>query len=106
MQNLASDIDLMVKPFHIDELVTKVRDMLSEPSSAIGNNVSGLMGRLEDFDLADIIIAEGMETVEQLDVFKTMKGEYAQGFYLFRPTDSGAAEELLSAGRYSVEGKL
>jgi HD-GYP domain-containing protein (c-di-GMP phosphodiesterase class II) len=55
MQDLASDIDLMVKPFHIDELVTKVRDMLSEAYSTIGNNVAGLMGRLEDFDLSDIV---------------------------------------------------
>jgi HD-GYP domain-containing protein (c-di-GMP phosphodiesterase class II) len=55
MQDLASDVDLMVKPFHIDELVTKVRNMLSEPYSANGNNVAGLMGRLEDFELADII---------------------------------------------------
>jgi diguanylate cyclase (GGDEF)-like protein len=43
------------------------------------------------------VIAEGIETVEQLDVFRTMKGEYAQGFYLFRPLDSEAAGDLLSA---------
>jgi diguanylate cyclase (GGDEF)-like protein len=43
------------------------------------------------------VIAEGMETVDQLDVFRTMKGEYAQGFYLFRPMESKAAGELLSA---------
>jgi EAL domain-containing protein (putative c-di-GMP-specific phosphodiesterase class I) len=42
------------------------------------------------------VIAEGIETVEQLDVFRTMKGEYAQGFYLFRPMDGTAAGELLS----------
>jgi diguanylate cyclase (GGDEF)-like protein len=48
-------------------------------------------------DLGLDVIAEGIETVEQLDVFKTMKGEYAQGFYLFRPMDSGAAGDLLSA---------
>jgi diguanylate cyclase (GGDEF)-like protein len=43
------------------------------------------------------VIAEGIETVEQLDVFRTMKGEYAQGFYFFRPMDSEAAGDLLSA---------
>jgi diguanylate cyclase (GGDEF)-like protein len=48
-------------------------------------------------DLGLDVIAEGIETVEQLDVFRTMKGEYAQGFYLFRPMDSGAAGDLLSA---------
>ncbi|MEJ2683108.1 MAG: EAL domain-containing protein [Candidatus Sulfobium sp.] len=43
------------------------------------------------------VIAEGMETVEQLDVFREMKGEYAQGFYLFRPMNGEAAGELISA---------
>ncbi len=48
-------------------------------------------------DLGLDVIAEGVETVEQLDVFKDMKGEYAQGFYLFRPMDSKAAGNLLSS---------
>jgi diguanylate cyclase (GGDEF)-like protein len=48
-------------------------------------------------DLGLDVIAEGVETVEQLDVFRTMKGEYAQGFYLFRPMDGASARELLSA---------
>jgi diguanylate cyclase (GGDEF)-like protein len=48
-------------------------------------------------DLGLDVIAEAIETVEQLDVFKNMKGEYAQGFYLFRPMDSKAAGEHLSS---------
>jgi diguanylate cyclase (GGDEF)-like protein len=48
-------------------------------------------------DLGLDVIAEGVETVEQLNVFRTMKGEYAQGFYLFRPMDGASARELLSA---------
>jgi diguanylate cyclase (GGDEF)-like protein len=48
-------------------------------------------------DLGLDVIAEGIETVEQLDAFKNMKGEYAQGFYLFRPMDGRAARDLLSA---------
>lgn len=48
-------------------------------------------------DLGLDVIAEGIETVEQLDVFKDMKGEYAQGFYLFRPMESKAAGNLLSS---------
>jgi diguanylate cyclase (GGDEF)-like protein len=43
------------------------------------------------------VIAEGIETAEQLDAFRTMKGEYAQGFYLSRPMDSEAAGNLLSS---------
>jgi diguanylate cyclase (GGDEF)-like protein len=53
-------------------------------------------------DLGLDVIAEGIESVEQLDVFRTMKGEYAQGFYLFRPMDSEAAGEFLSAGSVVV----
>ncbi len=48
-------------------------------------------------DLGLDVIAEAIETVEQLDVFKDMKGEYAQGFYLFRPMDSEAAGNHLSS---------
>lgn len=50
-------------------------------------------------DLGLDVIAEAIETVEQLDVFKDMKGEYAQGFYLFRPMDSKAAGNHLSSHR-------
>ena len=42
-------------------------------------------------DLGLDVIAEGIETVEQMDAFRSMNGEYAQGFYLFRPMDSKAA---------------
>ncbi len=48
-------------------------------------------------DLGLDVIAEAIETVEQLDVFRDMKGEYAQGFYLFRPMDSKAAGHHLSS---------
>lgn len=41
------------------------------------------------------VVAEGVESVEQLNVFRTMGGEYAQGFHLFRPMDGNATEELL-----------
>ncbi len=51
------------------------------------------LGRDLDLD----VIAEGIERVEQLDVFRAMQGEYAQGFYLFRPMDNRGAEDLLSA---------
>jgi diguanylate cyclase (GGDEF)-like protein len=48
-------------------------------------------------DLGLAVIAEGVEKVEQLDVFKDMSGEYAQGFYLYRPMDSKAAGDHLSS---------
>ena len=48
-------------------------------------------------DLGLDVIAEGIETVEQMDVFKNMQGEYAQGFYLFKPMDSKEAGNHLSS---------
>ena len=48
-------------------------------------------------DLGLDVIAEGIETVEQMDAFKNMNGEYAQGFYLFRPMDSEAAGNHLDS---------
>ncbi|SPQ00409.1 conserved hypothetical protein [Candidatus Sulfobium mesophilum] len=43
------------------------------------------------------VIAEGIETTEQMELFRNMKGEYAQGFYIFRPMDSTAVETILRA---------
>jgi diguanylate cyclase (GGDEF)-like protein len=41
------------------------------------------------------VVAEGIETLEQLKQFRGMNGKYAQGFFLFRPMDSKSAENLL-----------
>jgi EAL domain-containing protein (putative c-di-GMP-specific phosphodiesterase class I) len=51
------------------------------------------LGRVLNLD----VIAEGIETMEQLEIFKAIKGEYAQGFFLFKPMDSRGAENLLAA---------
>ncbi|MDA8086081.1 MAG: EAL domain-containing protein [Nitrospiraceae bacterium] len=45
------------------------------------------------------VIAEGVESVEQLDAFRTMKGEYAQGYHLSRPMESQAVSRLLAGDR-------
>jgi len=44
------------------------------------------------------VIAEGIETTEQMELFRNMRGEYAQGFYIFRPMDNTAVEAILGAG--------
>ncbi|GAB4390767.1 MAG: hypothetical protein Kow0025_25030 [Thermodesulfovibrionales bacterium] len=44
------------------------------------------------------VTAEGIETTEQMEIFRTMNGGLAQGFYLFRPMDHLAAEALLATG--------
>jgi len=45
--------------------------------------------------LALEVIAEGVETREQFEIFKGMSGKYAQGFLFFMPMASEAAEILL-----------
>ncbi|SPQ01406.1 hypothetical protein NBG4_530012 [Candidatus Sulfobium mesophilum] len=55
VDNLPSDICLMVKPFSADQLITQMRNILFESPSAVGNNGAGLLGKLADFDLHDII---------------------------------------------------
>ena len=42
-------------------------------------------------------IAEGVETASQLEHLRKMDVEYAQGFYMSKPLDSGKAEELIAA---------
>jgi len=41
------------------------------------------------------IVAEGVETVEQLNRLRSLKCEYAQGYYFSRPVSSDVAQELL-----------
>lgn len=41
------------------------------------------------------IVAEGVETVEQLNRLRSLKCEYAQGYYFSKPVPSQTAEELL-----------
>ncbi|MDA8157314.1 MAG: bifunctional diguanylate cyclase/phosphodiesterase [Actinomycetota bacterium] len=50
-------------------------------------------------DLGLDVVAEGVESIEQLNVFRTMKGEYAQGFHLFKPMDSKTAGHLLAENK-------
>jgi len=51
------------------------------------------------------VIAEGVETVEQLAHLKSLQCEYAQGYYFGRPTDRDTAWSLIShegAGEHPV----
>lgn len=45
------------------------------------------------------VTAEGIETFEQMEIFKTMEGGFAQGFHLFRPMDTAEAERLLGSDK-------
>jgi EAL domain-containing protein (putative c-di-GMP-specific phosphodiesterase class I) len=43
------------------------------------------------------VVAEGVETADQLARLQTLECEYAQGFYFSRPVDAAAAGELIEA---------
>jgi EAL domain-containing protein (putative c-di-GMP-specific phosphodiesterase class I) len=44
------------------------------------------------------VIAEGVETREQLDYLKVLGCEFAQGFHVSRPLTAGAARALVETG--------
>ena len=43
------------------------------------------------------VVAEGVETAEQLSQLQTLGCEYAQGFYFSRPVDVAAADRLIAS---------
>lgn len=55
--------------------------------------VSGLIGLSHNLQYQ--IIAEGVETIEQVDILKKMDCEYGQGYYFGAPMTSGEAESML-----------
>jgi len=48
-------------------------------------------------DLGLKVVAEGVETAEQLSILRTLGCEYAQGYLFSRPIDSAAATQLLES---------
>lgn len=43
------------------------------------------------------VVAEGVETIEQLELLRAIGCEYAQGFYFSRPVDTSAATKLIAS---------
>ena len=50
------------------------------------------------------VIAEGVETVEQLAQLKAMKCKYAQGYFFSKPLDSKSVEILIASGIQPRQG--
>ncbi len=59
--------------------------------------IAGIVGLGHGMGLR--VVAEGVETPEQLDALRAMGCERAQGFLLGRPVDASVLEEQLRAGR-------
>ena len=45
------------------------------------------------------VIAEGVETLEQLAQLRAMKCKYAQGYFFSQPLDSNSVETLIASGK-------
>ncbi|MBI4481019.1 MAG: EAL domain-containing protein [Acidobacteria bacterium] len=65
----------------------------NDRDSAIVRAVVGL-----GLNLGLDVVAEGVETPDQLDFLRTVRCQYAQGYYFCRPVDKESAARLLAAG--------
>ena len=66
---------------------------LTESSSDTATLVRGIIGLAHDLQLE--VVAEGVETQQQLALLWSLGCDIIQGFYLYRPLTVGAAEDLL-----------
>jgi EAL domain-containing protein (putative c-di-GMP-specific phosphodiesterase class I) len=55
---------------------------------------SAILEAISSLDLK--VVAEGVETAEQADALRTLRCEFAQGYYFYRPMPSAAIDEILS----------
>jgi len=72
-----------------------VSDLGSNPESREIVNTIMALAR----NLGMSVIAEGTETLEEIDYLKTLDCEFAQGYFFSRPVDSACAQELLLRNR-------
>ncbi len=57
-------------------------------------------------DLSLDVIAEGIETTEQLESYRSLKGEFAQGYLISRPLDCTAMENILLTRGGTMESPM
>ena len=76
-----------------------VRDIISDPSDAAITQAIIAMAR--SMDLA--VIAEGVETVEQLDFLRACDCHEIQGYYLSQALPAGACSDWMRA--YQASGR-
>ena len=50
------------------------------------------------------VIAEGIETEQQYDLLKELNCQYGQGFFIAKPMDNKAIENLLESNFFKLEG--
>jgi EAL domain-containing protein (putative c-di-GMP-specific phosphodiesterase class I) len=74
-----------------------IEDVADNPSSATMAETIIVMAH----KLGKQVVAEGVETIEQLDFLRERGCDIAQGYYLARPLTAGAMAEMLQ-GRVST----
>jgi len=73
-----------------------IRDITSDPDDATIATTIIRMGH----SLGIEVIAEGVETVEQLNLLKGMQCDKIQGYLASRPVPAGEVEKFLEKGRF------
>ena len=94
-----------LKHFPIDTLkIDKsfVQDVMTDPVDA--GIVSAIVGMADSLQLS--VVAEGVETTQQLDFLQGQGCPQAQGYFLGRPADAGAITDLLWRGRWDPASVL
>jgi len=84
---------LVVDKLKIDR--SFIRDVLTDPRDAAVVSAVIAMAKLMDME----VVAEGVETDEQLDFLRKRQCDMAQGFLLSRPLPAAEIEPLLKRGR-------
>jgi EAL domain-containing protein (putative c-di-GMP-specific phosphodiesterase class I) len=92
----------MISELPIDALKL---DMIFIRTAFAGNRSTRLIEII--IDIADFlgvpVIAEGVETEEQMTALREMGCDLVQGYYFSRPVPGEAFEEFLLAGRQTAE---
>ena len=74
---------------------------LASPSGDTATLVRGIIGLAHDLQLQ--VVAEGVETQQQLSLLWSLGCDIIQGFYLYRPLPASAVEDLLRSQNAATE---
>lgn len=95
----------MLKNVNVD--VIKL-DRSFVPENAQSTRTSQIMASMLEMthSLGLPVVVEGIETEEQAELLRKMGGEYAQGFYFYRPMPVSDFEKLLDGGETAFSGAI
>ena len=77
-----------------------VRDVAVDPDDRVLVDTAIRMGK----SLGLAVIAEGVETLEQLQILRTLECDFVQGYYFSQPVPADAFSQLLDATAASADG--